>query len=196
MNKILKYFLCVLLTILAINFLTGFRSFCVNTDTYLESASINANPKAEDVIETGKTLEKQLTNTINDLKDKNGEDYPALGIMYYKAISHYSSVTVIQNFIFSLISGFALGSMIFFIFLSGLKSYKLVLVILLILIITSLFLTLSDVYTSIANSEDAKFGLPQFFWNMEVSAIAFLIITFTLTAINKIYKTYYEIRYS
>lgn len=116
--------------------------------------------------------------------------------MYYKAISHYSSVTVVQNFIFSLIAGFALGSMIFFIFISELKTYKLAFVILLILVITSLLLTISDVYTSIANSEEIKFGLPQFFWNMEVSSIAFIIILFILTTINKIYKTYYEIRYS
>lgn len=77
MNKVLKYFLCLLFTMLAINFLTSLHSFFINTDTYLESARINANPKAEDVIETGKTLEKQLTSTVNDLKDKNGEDYPA-----------------------------------------------------------------------------------------------------------------------
>ena len=196
MNKVLKYFLCVLFTILTINFLTSFHSFRINTNSYFESASINANPKAEDVIKTGQTLEKELSNTINDLKNKNGEDYPALGIMYYKAISHYSSVTVIQNFIFSIIAGFALGSMIFFIFISGLKTYKLALMLFLILAITSFLLTISDVYTSIANSEEIKFGLPQFFWNMEVSAIAFLIATFILTAINKIYKTYYEIRYS
>ena len=116
--------------------------------------------------------------------------------MYYKAVSHYSSVTVVQNFIFTLISGFALGSMIFFIFISGLKTYKLFFAILLVLVITSFLLTLSDVYTSIANSEEINFGLPQFFWNMEVSAITFLIVIVILVAINGFYKTYYEIRYS
>ena len=117
MNKFLKYLLCVLFSILAINFLVSLTSFLKNTDSYLESANINSNPKAEDVITTGQTLEKQLDKNINELKNKNGEDYPALGIMYYKAVSHYSSVTVVQNFIFTLISGFALGSMIFFIFI-------------------------------------------------------------------------------
>lgn len=196
MNKFLKYLLCVLFSILAINFLVSLTSFLKNTDSYLESANINSNPKAEDVITTGQTLEKQLDKNINELKNKNGEDYPALGIMYYKAISHYSSVTVVQNFIFTLISGFALGSMIFFIFISGLKTYKLFFAILLVLVITSFLLTLSDVYTSIANSEEINFGLPQFFWNMEVSAITFLIVIVILVAINGFYKTYYEIRYS
>ncbi len=196
MNKFLKYLLCVLFSILAINFLVSLTSFLKNTDSYLESANINSNPKAEDVITTGQTLEKQLDKNINELKNKNGEDYPALGIMYYKAVSHYSSVTVVQNFIFTLISGFALGSMIFFIFISGLKTYKLFFAILLVLVITSFLLTLSDVYTSIANSEEINFGLPQFFWNMEVSAITFLIVIVILVAINGFYKTYYEIRYS
>ena len=196
MNKFLKYLLCVLFSILAINFLVSLTSFLKNTDSYLESANINSNPKAEDVINTGQTLEKQLDKNINELKNKNGEDYPALGIMYYKAVSHYSSVTVVQNFIFTLISGFALGSMIFFIFISGLKTYKLFFAILLVLVITSFLLTLSDVYTSIANSEEINFGLPQFFWNMEVSAITFLIVIVILVAINGFYKTYYEIRYS
>ena len=196
MNKFLKYLLCVLFSILAINFLVSLTSFLKNTDSYLESTNINSNPKAEDVITTGQTLEKQLDKNINELKNKNGEDYPALGIMYYKAVSHYSSVTVVQNFIFTLISGFALGSMIFFIFISGLKTYKLFFAILLVLVITSFLLTLSDVYTSIANSEEINFGLPQFFWNMEVSAITFLIVIVILVAINGFYKTYYEIRYS
>ena len=196
MNKFLKYLLCVLFSILAINFLVSLTSFLKNTDSYLESANINSNPKAEDVITTGQTLEKQLDKNINELKNKNGEDYPALGIMYYKAVSHYSSVTVVQNFIFTLISGFALGSMIFFIFISGLKTYKLFFAILLVLVITSFLLTLSDVYTSIANSEEINFGLPQFFWNMEVSAITFLIVIVILVAINGFYKNYYEIRYS
>ena len=196
MNKFLKYLLCVLFSILAINFLVSLTSFLKNTDSYLESANINSNPKAEDVITTGQTLEKQLDKNINELKNKNGEDYPALGIMYYKAVSHYSSVTVVQNFIFTLISGFALGSMIFFIFISGLKTYKLFFAILLVLVITSFLLTLSDVYTSISNSEEINFGLPQFFWNMEVSAITFLIVIVILVAINGFYKTYYEIRYS
>lgn len=196
MNKLLKYFVCILFSILAINFLTNLGSFCTNTDNYLESARINARPKAEDVMETGKTLENQLNTTINDLKKANGDDYPALGIMYYKAVSHYSSVTIIQNFIFSLIAGFALGSIIFFIFISELKTYKLFFAILLILIVTSFLLTLSDVYTSIANSEEINFNLPQFFWNMEVCAIAFAILTIILVVINKLYKTYYEIRYS
>lgn len=195
MNKFLKYLLCILFSILAINFLVSLNSFLKNTESYLESAAINANPKAEDVITTGQTLEKQLDKTINDLKDKNGEDYPALGVMYYKAIAHYSSVTVVQNFIFTLIAGFALGSMIFLIFISGLKTYKLFFAVLLVLAITALLLTLSDVYTSIANSEAINFNLSQFFWNMEVSAIAFLIMTVILVAINRIYKTYYEIRY-
>lgn len=196
MNKFLKYLLCVLFSILAINFLVSLTSFLKNTDSYLESASINSNPKAEDVITTGQTLEKQLDKTINELKNKNGEDYPALGIIYYKAVAHYSSVTVVQNFIFTLIAGFALGSMIFFIFISGLKTYKLFFAILLILIITSLLLTISDVYTSIANSEEINFNLSQFFWNMEVSAITFLVVIVILIAINRFYKTYYEIRYS
>ncbi len=60
MNKFLKYLLCVLFSILAINFLISLTSFIRNTDSYLESARINAHPKAEDVITTRANFRKAI----------------------------------------------------------------------------------------------------------------------------------------
>ena len=196
MNKFIKYLLCILFSMLAINFLVNVISFFNNTESYLTPARITSNPTAEDLVELANDLENQLESLTNDLKEKNGEDYPALGVMYYRTIAHYSSVTIIQNFIFSLIAGFALGNIIFFIFISELKSYKLALVLILVLFISSTFLALSDIYTAIANSEEIKFGLPEIFWNMETSGIAYLIVCIIALGIRKITKTYYEIKYS
>ena len=196
MNKFIKYLLCILFSILAINFLINVISFFNNTESYLTPARITANPTSEDLVELATDLENQLDSLTTDLKEQNGEDYPALGVMYYRTIAHYSSVTIIQNFIFSLIAGFALGNIIFFIFISELKSYKLALVLILALFISSTFLALSDIYTAIANSEEIKFGLPEIFWNMETSGIAYLIVCLISLVIRKITKTYYEIKYS
>lgn len=196
MNKFLKYLLCITLTIIVVNFLTSLTSFLRNTDTYLTSARITAKPNDEETIDMGQKVEKQLDSTINDLKEDYGENYPALGIMYYKAISHYSSVTVVQNFIFSLIAGFSLGHLIYFIFITKLSNVKAGIMIILGLVITATLLALSDIYTSIANSEVVKFGISEILWNMEVSAITYFIVYVLLKGFNKIYQTYHEIRYS
>ena len=196
MNKFIKYLLCILFSILAVNFLVSFFSFFNYTDSYLTPARITKNPTSEDLVSLAKNLETQLDSLTTDLKEQNGEDYPALGIMYYRSIAHYSSVTVIQNFIFSLIAGFALGNIIFFIFISGLKFYKLTIAIIVSLFISSVFLALSDVYTAIANSEEIKFGLSEIFWNMEITGIAYFIVCFICLVIKKITTYYYEIKYS
>lgn len=196
MKKITKYFLCILFSILAINFLVNaISAFSKNSD-YLFNSKVAKNPKAEEIITLGKNVEKQLDETITAVKEKNGEDYPALGILYYETIEHHSSVTIIQNFIFSLIAGFSLGNIIFFIFISGLKSYKLFIALLLALFVTGMFLALSDVYISIANNEEIKFGLSEIFWNMELCTLLYFIVCLVVGAINKLYKTYHEIRYS
>jgi hypothetical protein len=196
MNKFVKYLLCILFSILAINFLVSAVSFFKETQSYLIPAHTTANPTSEDLVSIATDLETQLDTVISDLKEQNGEDYPALGVMYYRTVAHYSSVTVVQNFIFTLIAGFALGNIIFFVFISGLKSYKLFFAIVLSLFVVAILLSLSDIYTAIANSEEVKFGLSEIFWNMEVSGIVYIIVTIIAMFIHTITKTYYEIKYS
>lgn len=196
MKKITKYLLCVFFSILAINFLVnGFYAIKSNS-SYLFSSRVAKNPKAEEVISLGKNIEEELEKSITNVKDTNGEDYPALGILYYETIQHHSSVRVIQNFLFSLIAGFSLGNIIFLIYVSGLSKYKLVLSLILVLFATSIFLALSDIYTAIANNEEIKFGLSEIFWNMETSTILYVITCIVVAVSHKIYKTYNEIRYS
>lgn len=196
MNKFVKYLLCIFFSILAINFLINLIGFFKYNSSYLLSSRIKNNLQSESLISTGKDLEEKLNTQIDALKEQTSEDYPALGIIYYQTVSHYSSVAIIQNFLFSLISGFALGNIIFFIFISDLHSYKLTIALILALFATALFLTLSDVYTAYANNETAQFGLSQIFWNMEVSGITYIIVCILTLIAKKIYKTYYEIRYS
>lgn len=196
MNKFLKYLLCIFFSILVINFIVSIVGFFKYNSAYLMQAQINANPTSEALTSVGQELEDKLETQITDLKTKNGEEYPALGILYYKAISHYSSVSLIQNLIFSLIAGFALGNIIFLVFISNLKNFKLAIALFLALIVVCILLMLSDVYTAIANSEEIKFGLSEFFWNMELSGIVYFITCIVLIGINQVYRTYNEIKYS
>lgn len=196
MNKFVKYLLCIFFSILAINFLINLIGFFKYNSSYLLSSRIKNNLQSESLISTGKDLEEKLNTQIDALKEQTSEDYPTLGIIYYQTVSHYSSVGIIQNFLFSLIAGFALGNIVFFIFISDLHSYKLTIALILALFVTSLLLTLSDVYTAYANNETAQLGLSQIFWNMEVSGITYIIVCILTLIAKKIYKTYYEIRYS
>lgn len=197
MNKFKKYLLCLLFSILAINFIVSAISFFDSFSQYLIPSQIKKEPTNDSLISIGKDLEKTLENTIYELNETHGEDYPALGIMYYQTISHYSSVALVQNFIFSLICGFALGNIIFFIFIAKLKSsYKLFTILVLVLFVTAFFLSLSDIITYVANSEEIVFGLSEIFWNMEVWAIPYTIICLVFCAIHKIYTVYKEIQNS
>ena len=196
MNKVVKYLLCVFFSILAINFIVSAVSCFSSISSYLIPSEIVKNPKDESIISVGKDLESTIEDTTDDLKDAHGEDYPALGIMYYRSVAHYSSVSNVQNFIFSLICGFALGNIIFFIFIAKFKSYKLVLCLILALFITAIFLSLSDVLTYVANSEEIKFSLSEIFWNMEITAIHYIIASLVLIGIHKVYNVYIEIQNS
>lgn len=197
MNKFKKYLLCLLFSILAINFIVSASSFFTSLSQYLIPSQIKKDPNNDSLVSIGKDLEGTLENTIYELTETHGEDYPALGIMYYQTISHYSSVTLVQNFIFSLICGFALGNIIFFIFIAKLKSsYRLFTILVLVLFVTAFFLSLSDIITYIANSEEIVFGLSEIFWNMEVWAIPYTIICLVLCTIHKIYTVYKEIQNS
>lgn len=197
MNKFKKYLLCLLFSILAINFIVSANSFFTSLSQYLIPSQIKKDPNNDSLVSIGKNLEETLENTIYELTETHGEDYPALGIMYYQTISHYSSVTLVQNFIFSLIGGFTLGNIIFFIFFAKLKSpYILFLSLVLVLFVTAFFLSLSDILTYIANSEEIAFSLSEIFWNMEVWVIPYTIICLVLCAVQKIYTVYKEIQNS
>lgn len=196
MNKLIKYFLCVFFSILVVNFFISAGTCFSNMNEYLIPSKIVKEPTNENFISIGKELETTIENSNLELKDAHGEDYPALGIMYYRTVAHYSSVASVQNFIFSLICGFALGNIIFLIYIVKFNSYKLVICLILILFATGFFMALSDILTYVANVEEIKFGLSQILWNMETIAIHYIIVCLVLCAIHKIYTVYVEIQNS
>lgn len=196
MNKFIKYFLCIFFSILAINFIVSIIAFCSNISDYLIPSKIEKDPKNDSLVSIGKKFESTLDDTIYELKETHGEDYPALGIVYYRTVSHYSSITVVQNFLFSIVAGFALGNIIFFIFVAKFKSYKLVIFLILALLATAILLSLSDILTYVANNEEIQFGFPEIFWNMETSAIPYIIACLVLCGIHKVYSVYVEIQNS
>lgn len=195
-EKIFKYLKTICICILIVGFITSLISFLASINDYLTPARISKNPTDESLVSYAKDLEKNLNDLTDDLKDTYGENYPALGIAYYRTILHYSSEKIVQNFLFELIAGFGLGNIIYFIFIAKYKKYKLFIALVLALFITAIFLGLSDILTDFANSEKSDFGLSNIFWNMEVTSIPYIIVSLILIAFNKIYSTYIEIRNS
>lgn len=195
-KNIFKYLKTVFLWILIVGFITSTVSFLANINDYLTPARITKNPTDDSLIKYAKELEKNVTDLTDDLKDTYGDSYPALGISYYRTILHYSSEKVVQNFIFELIAGFGLGNIIYFIFIAKYKKYKLFIALTIALFVCAIFLGLSDILTNIANAEKIDFSLSNIFWNMEVTAIPYIIISLVLIGIQKVYSTYIEIRYS
>ena len=195
-EKIFKYLKTICLCILITSFIISFVGFISKLESYLKPAKINNNPTDSNIVSEGKKVESELEKLVDDLKDKYGENYPALGIVYHQTILHYSSVSTIQNFLLSLIVGFGIGNIIYFIFIAKYKKYKLFLALLIALLITSLLFSLSDILTNISNNKKIDFSLQNILWNMEVICIPYLIISIILIVANKIYSTYIEIRYS
>ena len=193
-EKILKYFKTICLWILIISFIVSSISFVKNVSNYLTPSKIDKNPTDENLIHYTKSLEDNLDNLTKDLKDIYGENYPALGIIYYKTVLHYSSETLVQNFIFEIICGFGVGNVIYFIFIAKYKKYKLFIVLVIVLFITSIFLSLSDILTNVVNGEKIDFSLSNLFWNMETTSIPYTITAIILITIQKIYSTYIAIR--
>lgn len=195
-EKFFKYFKTIILWILIFNFIVNFFGFFKNLDSYFIPSKILKNPTDSTLVSQAKDIEDNLESLQNDLKDNYGENYPALGISYFSAISHYSSTTIIQNFLFSLIAGFGFGNIIYFIFIAKYKKFKLFLALLISLFISAFLLGLSDILTYTSNGEEFEFSFKNILLNMELSSITFWIVSIVLIIINKVYSTYIEIRYS
>lgn len=195
-EKIFNYIKTISLWILIISFITSTAGFFTNISDYLLQANINKYPTNKDLKDYAINLEENINDLTSDLKDNLGEDYPALGVVYYKTILHYSSERFVQSFLFELIAGFALGNIIYFIFIAKCKKYKLFIALIIILFISALFFELTDILTNYVNGENFKLSFKNILFTMEVIGIPYSIISILLVAINNIYKTYIEIRYS
>lgn len=196
MNKKSKYFLCILFSILSLTFIINLISAIKYNSSYLATSKVNNNLNSEEIINMGNELEATLNTQITALKEQTSEEYPALGVIYYQTIAHYSSIAVIQNFIFSIIIGFTLGNMIYLFFISEFKSYKLILLLILVLFITGILISLSDIYIAYANNTTNNINLSSIFWNMEILVIQYIVVCLLMLFLKKVYTTYKEIRYS
>ena len=195
-EKIFKYLKTICLWILIVSFITSFVSFVNNLNPYLKPVQISRTPLDSKLLSEAKKIESNLDDLTSDLKDSFGENYPALGIVYYKTILHYSSNTPVQNFLFSIIAGFGLGNIVFFVFISKYKKYNLFIALLIAFFFTACLFSLSDLLTNFANNEKLEFSISTILWNMEVTSIPYVLTSFVLIIINKVYSTYKEIRYS
>ena len=195
-EKIIKYVKTLFFCILIFNFAINFFSFFTELDSYLLPGKIEKNPTDSKVLGQAQSIETNLNDLTKDLKSDYGEEYPALGVAYLRIISLASSKTIIQNFLFGLIAGFGFGNIIYFIFIAKYKKSDLFFALLISLFISSFFLGLSDILTYMSNGEKFKFTLKNVLYNMELTAIPFIIISVILIIFNKIYTTYMEIRYS
>ena len=195
-EKIIKYLKTIFLWILIVGFIISVVSFINNINSFIKPAKIEKNPTNESFISQAKKIETELNDLTENLKDTYGENYPALGIIYYKTILHYSSTDLVRNFLFELIAGFALGNIIYFVFIEKFTKYKLFIVLTIGLFVTSIFLGLSDILINCANNELFEFNFDQIILNMVITSIPYTIISLMLIAVQKIYSTFIEIRYS
>lgn len=195
-EKIFKYLKTVFLCILIVSFLTGLVSFFSHLKDYLTPREIVKNPLDSNLISYANDVEKELDNLTYDMTSNYGEDYPAFGIVYYRAVLHYSSVSVIQNFLFGIIAGFGLGNIIYIVFIAKYKKLDLSIFFIISLFVTSVLFGLSDMFTNYANNEKIGFVFADILWNMETVGIPYFITTFVLMIIQKISSTYIEIRNS
>ncbi len=195
-EKIIKYLKTVFLWIFIVNFIISFLNFTNNIDSYLKPAEITNNLENKSIISEANSIESELNNLTYDLKEKYGENYPALGVTYYQTMFHYSSYTLVEDFLLSLIIGFEIGNIIYFIFIAKYEKYKLFFAILISIVITSIFFELYNNFISIANNTPTKFAIKNMILNIDKTLIPYSILSIMLVIVNKIYKTYIEIRYS
>ena len=195
-EKIIKYLKTVFLWIFIVNFIISFLNFTNNIDSYLKPAEITNNLENKSIISEANSIESELNNLTYDLKEKYGENYPALAVTYYQTMFHYSSYTLVEDFLLSLIIGFEIGNIIYFIFIAKYEKYKLFFAILISIVITSIFFELYNNFISIANNTPTKFAIKNMILNIDKTLIPYSILSIMLVIVNKIYKTYIEIRYS
>ena len=195
-EKILKYLKTVFLCILIINFLSSLIDFSNNLDSYLHPSKLVKNPTDTELISNAKNIEKDLNSLADDFKESYGEDYPALGVLYYRSIINYFYEININNFLSELIISFALGNLIYFIFISNFKKYKLFIALFVVLFVTSFFLELTNILPLIANKKPISFDIDSIIVQMGNIAILYTISAIILIIAQKIYSSYIEIRYS
>lgn len=195
-EKIFKYLKTICLWILIVSFITSCVSFANNISSYIKPVQIDKSPIDASLVSQAEDIEYELNKLTKELKELYGENYPALGIVYYKAILHYSSESLVQNFLFSLIAGFGLGNIVYFVFIAKYKKYKLFLALIIALFITALFFTLTDILTNFVNNEDFKITISEILFTMEVTAIPYTIVSLILIVVQKVSATYIEIRNS
>ena len=82
-EKIIKYLKTIFLWILIVGFITSLISFINKINSFIIPAKIDKKPTNESFISQANKIETELNDLKENLKDKYGENYPALGIIYY-----------------------------------------------------------------------------------------------------------------
>lgn len=195
-EKIFKYLKTICLWILIVSFITSAISFSLSISDYVKIGLIKKNPTDTDLINYANSIETSIDKVTTELKDTYGENYPALGISYYETTLHYSSERLVQNFIFELIAGFALGNIMYFIFVAKYKKLKLFFALIIALLITAVLFCLSDILTNFVNGEGIDFTLKNILWTMELTAVPYMVLSILLLTLYQVYSYYIEIKNS
>ena len=194
METIFKYLKTIVIWILIVNFVVSAYLFSTNISDYLSQGKIEQSLLDSDLISNAESIQDSLDGLASNLKSTVGDDYPALGVVYYKTILHYSTEKVVQMFLFSLILGFGLGNIIYFIFVVKFVKVKLLFALTIAACITGLFFGLTDILTYAANGEEFNLTIGEIVLDMEVTAIPYAIVSVILAILNKVYLAYVEIR--
>lgn len=94
--------------------------------------------------DVGEKLEKQINEMIAEEKAEKGENFPALGAFMYLMLLIYPSVPIVKMYIFTLVAGLILGTIIYIVLIQKAKGKKLILELLIAFISIFLLITLAN----------------------------------------------------
>ena len=136
-----KLLICVLISILAINFVVmGVTIVCVLQDNVLFQVDIynifsKNKVNEEELIEYYKNQEEQMQNVKDSNPEKYNEDYPIYG-MFVSALPLIKMRPIVSMYILSIITGIVLGLIIYLIVIENKKGKKAVISFILCLLVT------------------------------------------------------------
>lgn len=123
MKKGLKLFLCIVISVLVVNFLMNVYLFILQIPNYSIAMHMASNMGKGNLDEF---YLSSLDNVIEKMEEQNGEDYPTLEewLSYY--FYSFSSYMIVNGFIESLIIGIAIGATIYLLFFCKTSGWTLI----------------------------------------------------------------------
>lgn len=163
--SIKKLLLCILISTIVSVFVGFTIMFIVEVPSYtMSEIVIGTDENSEIVRDYGNAMQdatESIENSIKELKEKYGEDYPAEGIFLNNILNRFRSLAICKTYTLSLLAGIIIGTLVYIIFLQKAKGlvmfYEIFISGLILLILITL---LNYGYSSLVNIGINKIGNP------------------------------------